>query len=720
MHTSTTASPEPPDGRGLWIRRFAAWLRAHLPRVYLLRFPLLLAAFLLAVVPLGLVWIPTMFRNLFILPAWGVGCVALVGTLGAMTVLITRRVTLLYGPERFGVSWQPQKNVTAARVILHWLLAAPLVVATGWLSAREGHLGFWWATVPALAGVLVAGAFVWAAQIVQSWLTRAEVDLPDLAVPGKRVMARAHARHPPRMPAPFRRVLRWLQPWLGPGYLAPNGDLLPGHTFATAFLIVYVTAYLLGYVFFQPGTSTGAALPALVSLLIVATLWTWVLAGLAFLLDRHRIPILVPIILSSAILWTTSHSDYYFDLVRPTGDWSLLQEPADIARNRQHPMLTVVAVDGGGIQAGAWGARVLTGIQQQWPEFFRSTRFISSVSGGSVGTMYFVAALRADRPPSQQELDEVVRFAKRGSLNEAAWGFAYPDLWRAIVPIPKWFRFEKDRGWAMQQAWERDWKHRYGWRDAPNMSDWIRGVYDGWRPAVSFNAVAVENGQRFSFGTFAPPYQWGIDTIATTYPEFDVRVSTAARLSATFPYVTPISRNRPGRDVPNGWHFADGGYYDNTGMGLAMRWLDRALAENVDAFRGKAVAFIRIRSSPAELQPQPQDRGWQYQVVGPIQALMAVRAAAQRERAESELEVLQRLWCLQGIDIEKFEFAFEQSDPAPPLSWQLSASQQEDIEKEWSSSVGSRADRNQAAVRALIALAASPAQACRPEPATTK
>jgi Patatin-like phospholipase len=691
-----------------------SWLRRNVPRFYLLRFPIILALILVALVPLGLVWIPSMFRNLFILPAQGITQVSLFSILGAITVLVTARVTLLYGPQRFGVSWSPRDPHLTFRALLgHVLLAAPLIGVSVWLSGTEGRVGVWVAVLMAAKGVSIAMLFVWLAELLQAWLTSAEVERPDLAVPSRRAISAAHRRPPPEPQRWLRWVLlrfRWL---FGPGYLAPNGDLLPGHSFATAFLVVYAAAYIYGYFRWHPGTAAGAEAPALVSLLILATLSIWLFAGLAFYFDRHRVPILFPVLATTMVLWTTSYSDYYFDLVKPTGDWSLLEDPADIARKRQHDLLTVVAVDGGGIQAAAWGARVLTGIQATWPGFHRSVRFISSVSGGSVGTMYFVGALRAEAPPTQKELDDVLAFAKRGSLNEAAWGLAYPDLWRAIVPIPGAFRFEKDRGWAVQQAWERGWKESRGWTTTPNLSEWVRGVHEGWRPSTSFNAVAVENGQRFSFGTFAPPYQWGIDTVSTTFPDFDVPVSTAARLSATFPYVTPIARSRPGPGVPNGWHFADGGYYDNTGMGLAMRWLDRALSAHVDEYKGKAVAFIRVRSSPTQLQLDTEDRGWQYQVVGPVEALMAVRVAAQRERAETELEFLQRLWCLQGVEIRKFEFAFEQSEPGPPLSWQLSQAQQDDIDREWDSRDASRSDRNQAALRDLLALAASPVQACR-------
>jgi hypothetical protein len=51
----------------------------------------------------------------------------------------------------------------------------------------------------------------------------------------------------------------------------------------------------------------------------------------------------------------------------------------------------VVAASGGGITASLWTARVLTALQGEvGTDFTRSIRLISSVSGGSVGTMYFL------------------------------------------------------------------------------------------------------------------------------------------------------------------------------------------------------------------------------------------------------------------------------------------------------------------------------------------
>jgi hypothetical protein len=378
--------------------------------------------------------------------------------------------------------------------------------------------------------------------------------------------------------------------------------------------------------------------------------------------------------------------------------------PYEIARAHQG-MLTVVAVDGGGIQAAAWGAKVLTELERQWPGFHRSARFISSVSGGSVGTMYFVNALRPDRDPSGSELDAVMTNATRGSLSEAGWGLAYPDVWRTLVPIV-FYRFQKDRGWAIEQAWRRSFPD-----PPPTLGSWTAGVREGWRPAISLNATGVESGQRFSFGTFLPPDSWHLGTMTNTYPSYDIDVPTAARLSATFPYVTPIATAEPGPGIP-AWHYADGGYYDNTGMGVAMRWLDAAMYGHEPEFQNTVVLFIRIRSSPTPAEATPRNHAWPYDVIGPIKTLMSVRTAGQRERAETELDFLQRLWCRRGVDIRKFEFAFELPIPGakpgqemmrdPPLSWQLTSREVQDLTAAWET------PGNQRELATLLTLKASP------------
>jgi hypothetical protein len=686
---SLTTYAAAPVSRG---RRIAVWLLEYVERLYLMRFPVLLVVFLVGFAPFALFGLPAMFRSMLILSANGIAAVTLSTTAAALTVLATRRVVTLHGPARFGLEWPDSKRDASFRRNLFAVLAmtAPIVISAVWLSATEGRIGWSPAIGGALLGLGGGWILVGAVTLLHAGLVDANEDLPGIVLPaGKGLVKAAHRRKTP-IPTPgiVARLMAWLQRSVGPGYFSPSGAILPGHLFSAGLIIIFGGLYVVGYFAVQPGTPLGARIPALVYLLIVVTMATWVLSAAAFWLDRYRLPTLLTLAAWSLLVWTISKSDHYFDL-EPLPEPQPFDAPERIAQDRKHPILAVVAVDGGGIQAAAWAARVLTGIVEEIPAFQQSVRFISSVSGGSLGTMYFVGALDPTIGPSPAKYARVRELSMRGSLNEAAWGVAYPDLMRIV--LPSFVTLEADRGWALERAWTREWM-----AEVPTLSEWRNGIREGWRPAISFNASGVETGERFSFGTFTPPdrdegHDWRLGTPLKLYKR-DISVATAARLSATFPYVSPIARARASNgEEPPANHFADGGYYDNTGMGIAMRWLDEAMRHRLADYDGADVAFIRIRSAPNGSDTEIRDRGWLYEAIGPIQTLVAVRTAGQWERAETELDFLHRMWCdrgEKGVDIRRFEFAFELANP--PLSWQLSPNDVERIDREWASGTNTR------------------------------
>jgi hypothetical protein len=369
----------------------------------------MLALVLVGVVPFSLFGLPSMFRSLFVLDAPGIMGVALFATMASFTFMATRRTVLLCGPRRFNVEWTyVGEDLKLASLLGHLLTAIPVIATTAWLSAAETDLTGPAALASAAKGVVGAFGAMLGVTLLYALLSDANRALPQIVLPDNPLVQAAHRQHlPERLHRQVVRLTadRWprgsvrgvLRTWVGPGYFDDQGRVLPAHLFAAALLFVFIVLYVRGYVTWQPGTAAGAATPALVYILTIATLLTSLLAGVAFYFDRHRLPTLFVVGIWCLAVWSVSRADHYFSLA-PARDPVTLLSPAVVAAARKHPLLIVVAADGGGIQASAWAATALTGIQERWPEFRQSVRLISGVSGGSVGTMFFVAALTKDGP----------------------------------------------------------------------------------------------------------------------------------------------------------------------------------------------------------------------------------------------------------------------------------------------------------------------------------
>jgi hypothetical protein len=182
----------------------------------------------------------------------------------------------------------------------------------------------------------------------------------------------------------------------------------------------------------------------------------------------------------------------------------------------------------------------------------------------------------------------------------------------------------RDRGRAIEESWRRILSN-------PNnsLAAWVNKARDGRFPIVVFNASAVDNGKRMVISNVAIPkpndrLQQGREAVKAveflkSCEGFDLSIATSARLSATFPYVSPICR--PSANVKEPFHLADGGYVDNEGMVSALEWL-RHLAQLRNAHEPGTsfdrVLFVRIVPFPPEAHEDTFTRlGWLDMASGP-------------------------------------------------------------------------------------------------------
>jgi len=673
--SSESVRPQPVQEQEVGLQDFG--ILAWLEYAYLLRFPIISALLLSIGLPILYFVVPSIFKGLF--DARGglsFGFITWITLTLAWTIMATARLILVYAPDRFPELVPVRlRSISFSTTLKFAILAVPCIIL---LFRGSEDLHFLNGLIAVAAGSLAAVAMLFLAALIHFELEPHGRQTAKMVVPSFGFL---HSEG--RLPS-----LRFqFQPKFSPAWSELSSGLMDqnrvrsGHVAAAVRLALLTVAYIAIGIAFRPSKVAADNQPAaLFYALFLITLLAWLTSGLGFFLDRFRIPVLTTALFFSLVTGMI-HTDHKFRIDR------LAQQPSyqdlspsgvikswTVSRGDPHKPVVVVATAGGGIQAAAWTAQVLTGVQRDCGEKFSSSLLlVSSVSGGSAGAMYFLAAYNGESgafSPDPRVLQEIEDNASRSSLSAIGWGLLYPDLLRTVpvagTLVPETF----DRGWALENAWIT------GWKQPPNISDWRANVAQGRRPAVIFNATAAESGQRFVTASTDTKDNPGVVQFAKSYAGWDMPVATAARLSATFPFVSPITRaSTTDKSLPR-FHVADGGYYDNSGVLSAVDWLDQAIPE----LNGHEVILLMIDGSASEAKAG-QTWAWQRQLSGPLETILHVRTSSQRYRDDLESRLAVKALLTEHITLHPIHFNFPYSET--PLSWHLNRSQRDKIIEGW-------------------------------------
>lgn len=486
-----------------------------------------------------------------------------------------------------------------------------------------------------------------------------------------------------------------LESRLGPGY---QGHVEAHLTAILASVLVFMLYAALG-IYGRLVLGKAKMVAALIGPLMVLLVLGWIGSGVQFFLGKYHVPLLLVVALLGWFNGFLPWADHTYKLLPRNG--TPAAPPYTVLNAGGRNCAILVAAAGGGIQAAAWTAKVLEGLHSGpvGKQFDRALCLISSISGGSMGTACYVNWLN----PAVQAGGAARPFvaASDDSLDEVAWGMAWPDLLRVLLPIP----IRMDRALAMEKAWIGNSKSS---TLNAALSDWNAQTAVGNLPAVVMNSTMVEVGGPLLLGTSdvngapvktgkrkrASSCWWDGDQLhvytdpkTKTEEKLDVPVVRAARLSATFPIVTPAARPERADHEP---HMMDGGFYDNYGMATLTEWLDQALEEQSANHRPgsepvKRVLVLQVNGFPsADFTPPkpPKGRGgWLLQLLDPILILINVRSAGQVSHRDVEMELLCDKWRERGIDIDDVHFQLNKGNA--PLSWHLMPTQKAAIKDAW-------------------------------------
>lgn len=501
---------------------------------------------------------------------------------------------------------------------------------------------------PCILGVAAFGAVA-----LGTWLAWYDVaDSPDVAYPALLVLSVVNVVLGIVF-WEFTSVRRAALANLQGRYLSPRGQAyrnMPGAVqwFVRAAIVIVVALWLFVFLFPQAlatyvGTVT-LLLGAAITITTLGSLIVW--AG-----ERARLPA-VSIIFVLAVLFSFSNDNHGVrrlpDAPRPPRidfaghlqDWyGWIQRK--YPNRAEHPLF-VVSAAGGGIRAGYWTAAVLSRLQDLNPAFADHTLLISSVSGGSLGSLVFANLLDtteaggdwrgrhasfgsrgnvecpypAQAPGKYQAL--AAGILARDFLAPTAASMLYGDFLARLLP----YSVLSDRAEALEISWERAWDATKRQPPANLTSKLWDGnpfsrsfdvLYDAQRitsdrpvdarhiPLLAVNGTIVETGTRISVSHLQHPPEFKGDLEnAFDYRDAPMRMSTTALMSARFTYVSPAGTYAPST------HVVDGGYFENSGAATAVQWWG-LVARSVDRINFRARREAR-ESRPAGWQAPPTIR----------------------------------------------------------------------------------------------------------------
>jgi hypothetical protein len=272
------------------------------------------------------------------------------------------------------------------------------------------------------------------------------------------------------------------------------------------------------------------------------------------------------------------------------------------------PTLIFLNVSGGGLKSALWTVHALQEADKACGgNLFKNTKLITGSSGGMIGAAYyrelFLEALTDTSLDiySKQYCDNVAK----DLLNPVGFALAVNDVF---------FRFQKvsisgqsywrDRAFEFEKTLH---ENTFGVMDKA-VSSYTENEFKSSIPTMVFSPTVINDGRRLlisaqpiSYLTFTPSKT---GTILKSMPEDiefsrffkeqgadSLRLSTAIRMSATFPYILP-SVSLPSEPI---LEVMDAGFRDNYGIKTSLRYLyhfRKWIAQNTER-----VVFLQIREN---------------------------------------------------------------------------------------------------------------------------
>ncbi len=619
---------------------------------------------------------------------WGFLVAAVVTYFLALLVPYQARIVLVHGVERLSLPVVGQAKLRRSFLFLQNSMVAGVTVLLAACVAMSWGPVAWQYSLVALA-LALAGVLFAMADWIAGWLTVRPMTMPLLLLPGRLGgWWKRQLRRPANCPVPWivNKIggLIARQTFPRPvGYFDTSGYLYSAHV--GAFGLLLVAGLLFGILAAWVWRWDLAPPQALASFSFLGIMISGALSGIIFYFDRHRVPVILVLVLLRAAVSMPAFMDNVF--VGAANTETVYPTPGQVLRRFAGREAILIAASGGGIQSASWLVHVMRKLDEE-KSIRTRVALISAVSGGSVGVYHL-----GDGWPDA-DWTKAGRAAQESSLGPMTSALLGPDVFR---PFVAWFPSGRhlDRGFALEGSIERHQRKEMGRKPDYTLDEWA-GKAD--MPALMFNTTVVESGAPVAFATtelLSPAYSAKVrNPMGRSHAvrgwrrlsaSRNIKVSTAARLSAAFPYVSPAARLE-GAEKALSYHFVDGGYYDNYGVVALLQWLDEALEELPAGELPSSIRILVIRGMvPGEVAAngEPAD-----QLTAPVEAFLHMRSYAQWIGAAA-MRLMKDKWTRKAEIAEPEMIAYPNlSKEAPecseePLTWKLTTAQKACISVGW-------------------------------------
>jgi hypothetical protein len=354
------------------------------------------------------------------------------------------------------------------------------------------------------------------------------------------------------------------------------------------------------------------------------------------------------------------------------------------------PLMFVITTSGGGNRSATFTMNVLQRLDSlTHGELMNKTVLITGASGGMLGASYFRELSRAraaGKPINLQDkkyLDDIAN----DLLNPLFTSFVARDL---AAPAQRFkvgaYEYIKDRGYAFEQKLNANTRGMLN----KQLKDWYLDEKNARIPLMLFNSVVTRDGRKMIVSTqpmsflMRPAYDSShmldVDPDAVDYQALfskqdplNLRMLTALRMNATFPYVLPNVwlPSDPVIDV------MDAGIRDNYGQETALRFIQifqQWIRENTSG-----VVLIHIRDRKTGGWEHPYESTNITELATKPMLLLEYNWYKMQEYSQNDLMGLAQSMMGNYFYNLCFQYVPEKSDARAALNFHLTKSEKKDI-----------------------------------------